>query len=82
MLIEKGAELEAVDSDGDTVLGTAAVGGDPTVVQMLIDEGAKLETKNKKGESALDMARKYGNREAAAVIQAAQKVFLCLWPGS
>jgi hypothetical protein len=35
-------------------------------------------TKNKKGESALDIARKYGKSEAAAVIQAAQKVFFCL----
>ena len=43
LLIKEGAELEAVDADGDTVLGTAVIAGDPTVVQMLIDEGAKLD---------------------------------------
>ena len=57
LLIDGGAELEAMDSDGDTVLMSAVVPGDPAVVQLLIDEGAKLETKNKKGESALDIAR-------------------------
>jgi ankyrin repeat protein len=46
--IEAGANIEATNSMGLTLLGIAAYRGQDDCVQLLVDAGAKLETRGSK----------------------------------
>jgi len=50
LILERGAEVNAVDDNGDTALhGAVYRGGAVAVIQLLADKGARLDVRNKKG---------------------------------
>ena len=53
MLLEKGANIEATDKNGDTPLHVACVYGCVSAVVMLLAKGARVTRSNNKGESPL-----------------------------
>jgi ankyrin repeat protein len=56
LLIERGADVNAVNSRGMTAMHYAArIGSDPAV-QLLADHGAKLDVKDRLGRTPMDMA--------------------------
>jgi ankyrin repeat protein len=56
LCLEAGADVNAVDNQGDTALHGAAQKGWDQVVQFLADHGAKVEVKDKRGRTPLDAA--------------------------
>ena len=79
--LELGADINAVDSNGETVMHAAAYKNLPRVVEFLAEQGADHEVWNKKNEhgwTPLTIARGYrfGNFKPSAVTVAAlQRVF-------
>jgi len=67
MLIEKGAEITAVDNNGNTILHDAVLSGnDDTALYILsLDQGGLLHQKNKDGATALHLA--VGNSNLAVL---------------
>jgi uncharacterized protein len=59
MLLDKGADVNATDPDGETALMSAVTSGNLEVVTMLIDKGANVQAKDKKGVTALKMLDRY-----------------------
>ncbi len=58
LLLEKGAELEARNTDGRTPLMIAAGNSStPEIVQLLIEKGADALAKDKNGKKAIDHAQ-------------------------
>ncbi|KAF1970588.1 ankyrin, partial [Bimuria novae-zelandiae CBS 107.79] len=51
LLLNKGADLETKDKNGQTPFLRAAEGGHKAVVELLLDKGADLETKGKNGRT-------------------------------
>jgi ankyrin repeat protein len=60
LLIEKGADVNAEDGLGQTVLMGAAKGKHPEVLRILIDRGAEVNLKDKEGHTALMHAARLG----------------------
>jgi ankyrin repeat protein len=56
LLIEKGAEVSAVDSDKETPLHKAAWAGSEQIMALLLDKGAKVDAKAVDGSTALHKA--------------------------
>jgi uncharacterized protein len=56
LCLDAGADVNAIDLQGDTALHGAAQKGYDQVVQFLVDHGAKLDIKDKKGRTPLDAA--------------------------
>ena len=56
LLLEKGANLEARDEEGDTPLIYAASYAAPNIVQLLLEKGAKVEAQDLNGFTALQAA--------------------------
>ena len=63
LLIERGADVNAVDRKTMTALLYAASAdfGDPSMVELLLKRGANATAKTKEGLTALDLARKYNH---------------------
>ena len=58
LLLEKGAELEARDTDGWTpLMFAAAASSTPEIVALLIEKGADALAKDKEGKKAIDHAQ-------------------------
>jgi uncharacterized protein YegJ (DUF2314 family) len=57
ILLDAGADLEAIDDDGETPLHVATINGFADLVVYLIERGANTDTKNKDGQTPLDIAR-------------------------
>lgn len=53
LLMEKGADVNKANPDGNTPLHVATFVADEEIVALLIDKGAKIDAKNKKGETPL-----------------------------
>jgi uncharacterized protein len=56
LCVDAGADVNAVDGQGDTALHGAAQKGSDPIVQFLVDHGAKMDIKDKKGRTPLDAA--------------------------
>jgi len=56
LLVENGANVNAVNDRGDTALHGAAGRGADTLIQFLADHGAKMDIKNKQGRTAYEVA--------------------------
>lgn len=59
-LVQRGAELEAVDEDGFTALMYAANAGQDQVVELLIRAGADVNRRDREGSTALMLAAQHG----------------------
>ncbi len=65
VLIEAGADVNAVLPEGETILMTAARTGRPEAVKLLLDAGAKVDAREQwYGESALHWAAAEDHAEA------------------
>jgi ankyrin repeat protein len=69
LLIEKGANVNWANADGDTLLMNAASVGHVEVARVLLAAGADIHAKNKYGTTALDDAKSTGHEEIAALIR-------------
>ncbi len=82
LLLKLGADVNAVDVNGETVMHAAALKNLPKVIQFLADHGAKIEVwnrKDKQGWTPLMIAEGHrpGNfKPSAETIAAMQKVML------
>jgi uncharacterized protein len=82
LLLKLGADVNAVDANGETAMHGAALKNLPKVVQFLADNGAKIEVwnhKNKFGSTPLMIAQGYrpGNfKPSFETVDALQKVML------
>jgi ankyrin repeat protein len=56
LLLEKGAELETKDNNGQTPLSWAAERGHEAVVTLLLDNGADISIENRDGWTCLQLA--------------------------
>jgi hypothetical protein len=56
LLLDKGADLESKDKEGQTPLSWAARNGNGAVVKLLLDKGADLELKDRYGQTPLSWA--------------------------
>ncbi len=56
IVLEAGADVNAVNYADDTALHGAAYRGENTIVELLVNRGAKLDVKNKKGFTPLRVA--------------------------
>ena len=70
-LIEKGANINAKDSDGWTPLMQAAYYGYANVVQVLIERGADVNARDRSGETALNKAEAHHKAEIVSILRAA-----------
>ena len=70
-LIDKGADVNAKDDDGETALMLAAYYGYADVVRVLIEKGADVGAMNKDGGTALDEAEAMHKTGVADMLRAA-----------
>lgn len=70
--IERGAQLNAVDSAGLSALMLAAILKQPDIFQYLIETGASLELIDSKGMSAIDYAEASGVEKIKEIIREVQ----------
>lgn len=63
LLLNKGAEIDAIDSDGSTALTSAAIMGRLDVCRLLIKKGADVNAKNSYGAAPLAYAASGGRTE-------------------
>ena len=64
-LLERGADVNAQDNDGDAPLHGAAQNGNVEIIDRLIEKGANPNLKNKQGGTPLMWAGVFGHKEAA-----------------
>ena len=53
---EAGADVNAVDADGNTAVHHAAARGDNEMIQYLVSKGADVKRVNRSGQTTVDMA--------------------------
>jgi ankyrin repeat protein len=63
-LLERGAEVNALDNQGSSALMFAAVKNDVEIMRLLLKFGAEIENKNHSGKTALSIAIAWGHKEA------------------
>ncbi|KAI3434440.1 hypothetical protein D9Q98_002517 [Chlorella vulgaris] len=68
LLLDRGADLEAVDSDGDTALAVAAAHGHVEVVRLLLKNSANLDAPGRNGYTPLIGAALAGHLEVVQVL--------------
>jgi ankyrin repeat protein len=68
MLLERGAELEAEDLEGNTPMCKAASTKAPESLKLLLDRGANIEHLNRKGKTALYQALKRGYLDCVRIL--------------
>lgn len=68
LLLEEGANVNAVQQDGYTCLHAASANGQLEMVQLLLCFGAKKDVQLEDGRTPLDLAREKGFHEIAALL--------------
>jgi ankyrin repeat protein len=56
-LLEKGVDINAINSDGNTALHLAVLNGNLEMVNFLLNHGAKFDIKDKNGKNALELIK-------------------------
>jgi ankyrin repeat protein len=64
-LLDKGADVNAVTTDGLTALHMAAQNGNIAIITLLLERGAKIDVVDSKGWTPLDRAVKWEHPDAA-----------------
>jgi ankyrin repeat protein len=64
-LLDKGADVNAVTTDGLTPLHMAAQNGNIEMTKLLLHRGAKINAPDAKGWTPLDRAQKWGHQDEA-----------------
>jgi uncharacterized protein len=72
MLLERGANINAVDDAGMTPLMFAALHNKPDCLALLISKGADADVKDYRGLTALGYARKLGHAGIVDALEAAE----------
>ena len=75
VLLDKGANLEAVNENGQTPLHCAAREGHKKAIKVLLDKGANLEAVNEYGQTPLHRAARCGSFAAAAPRRLGSEIF-------
>jgi uncharacterized protein len=65
MLLDRGADVHAVQQGGYSALHGAASRGDIDMARLLLEHGARRDARGEDGLTPLDVARKYGKVEFA-----------------
>jgi ankyrin repeat protein len=68
LLIEKGFQLDSIDSDGWTALQRAARNGHKGVVRQLLEKGADVDTKHSDEWTALHKAAENGHKKVVRLL--------------
>lgn len=69
-LLERGAPVNARQAMGWTPIHAAAQNGDQAMIELLLQRGADPSMTNDEGVSAMDLAKKGGHAEVAALLAA------------
>jgi ankyrin repeat protein len=82
LLVEHGVDVNAFNTNGQTILHNAAARGSTAIIQYAVQQGARLDRKDKQGRTPLDIAQGgggggrggrggggRGNAEAAALLR-------------
>jgi hypothetical protein len=56
LLVEHGVDVNAFNTNGQSLLHSAAGRGANAIIQYAVDQGAKLDRKDKQGRTPLDIA--------------------------
>jgi ankyrin repeat protein len=70
-LIKYGADVNAIDNDGETALMKTAYEGDAETAKILIKSGANVNIKSKSGKTALSYALEENNKVTAEILKEA-----------
>lgn len=68
LLLEKGVDIEMINSNGDTVLQVAADVGERGIMELLIANGANIEVVNREGKTILHVAAIRGNTDTIKLL--------------
>ncbi|WP_168464272.1 ankyrin repeat domain-containing protein [Wolbachia endosymbiont of Ctenocephalides felis wCfeT] len=68
-LIKSGANVDAQNKDGNTLLHWAAMKDAFPIVKLLLENNANIDIKNNDGRTAPDLARETGHAEIAALME-------------
>jgi ankyrin repeat protein len=66
MLVEHGVDVNAFNTNGQTILHNAAARGSTAIIRYAADQGARLDKKDKQGRTALDIAQGGGGGRGGA----------------
>ncbi|HYR41817.1 MAG TPA: ankyrin repeat domain-containing protein [Terriglobia bacterium] len=76
LLVEHGVDVNAFNTNGQTILHNAAARGNAAIIKYAAEQGARLDRKDKQGRTPLDIAQNGGggrggrpNPEAAALLR-------------
>jgi len=72
LLVEHGVDVNAFNTNGQTILHNAATRGQNSVIEYVASKGAKLDRRDKQGRTALDIALGVGTAGRRAAGRAAQ----------
>lgn len=76
LLIDKGADILGVDSNGSTVLHHAVKGRNQAMVQLLIEKGADILARDNKGKTPMNMVRGSKKKEKRRLMELASTQML------
>ena len=83
ILIQRGADVNAITFEGNTPLHIAAIRNNPSMCEILPQKGANCHAKNRYGQTALDIAKSNGYQDAASALEKAMgntpKNTLAVW---
>ena len=68
LLLDNGADIEAMNDSGETALVGAAAGGHEAIVRLLLDKGADIEAKDDSGRTALVRAAARGHEATVRLL--------------
>ena len=69
MLIEAGADVNTIPSNGQTALHLAAQQGNIELIVLLLENGARIELKNMNNKTASDLAASKGYGDIAEILK-------------
>ena len=69
LLLQKGADVNKRDRNGDTPAHYAAYWNSTKAIAMLINHGASINIKNNRRKKPIDSARRYNREEAVRMLE-------------